>query len=137
REISAVDRSAARSGGEAGHEPLTLIAELYSRAGDLRSAHAIVRTELRSLLRRPATALALRAAALAYPLAFREQIARVSQGAAVLADLLQALMREESALDPRALLPSGALGLAQVMPSTARMIERRIRMRCYQPARQV
>src|SRR2546430_15459759 len=74
REISAVDRSAARSGGEAGHEPLTLIAELYSRAGDLRSAHAIVRTEPRSLLRRPATAPALRAAAPAYPLAFREQI---------------------------------------------------------------
>jgi len=135
REISAVDRSAARSGGEAGHEPLTLIAELYSRAGDLRSAHAIVRTELRSLLRRPATALALRAAALAYPLAFREQIARVSQGAAVPPDLLQALMREESALDPRALSPTGALGLTQVMPSTARMLARKLRLQGYQTAR--
>jgi soluble lytic murein transglycosylase len=135
REISAVDRSAARSGGEVGHEPLTLIAELYSRAGDLRSAHAIVRTELRSLLRRPASALALRAAALAYPLAFREQIARVSQGAAVPPDLLQALMREESALDPRALSPTGALGLTQVMPSTARMLARKLRLQGYQTAR--
>ena len=135
REISAVDRSAARSGGEVGHEPLTLIAELYSRSGDLRSAHAIVRTELRGLLRRPASALALRAAALAYPLAFREQIARVSQGVAVPPDLLQALMREESALDPRALSPTGALGLTQVMPSTARMLARKLRLQGYQTAR--
>jgi soluble lytic murein transglycosylase len=135
REISAIDRSPARSAGEAGHEPLTLVAELYSRAGDLRSAHAIVRTELRSLLRRPASALALRAAALAYPLAFREQIARVSEGAAVPPDLLQALMREESALDPRALSPTGALGLTQVMPATARMLARKLKLQGYQTAK--
>ena len=132
REISAVDRSPARSGSDAGHEPLTLIAELYSRAGDLRAAHAVVRTELRGLLRRPASSLALRAAALAYPLAFREQIARVSDGAAVPPDLLQALMREESALDPRALSPTGALGLTQVMPSTARMLARKLKLQGYQ-----
>ena len=132
REISAVDRSPARSGSDAGHEPLTLIAELYSRAGDLRAAHAIVRTELRGLLRRPASSLALRAAALAYPLAFREQIARVSEGAAVPPDLLQALMREESALDPHALSPTGALGLTQVMPSTARMLARKLKLQGYQ-----
>ena len=133
REISAVDRSPVRSAGsDVGHEPLTLIAELYSRAGDLRAAHAVVRTELRGLLRRPASALALRAAALAYPLAFREEIARVSEGAAVPPDLLQALMREESALDPRALSPTGALGLTQVMPSTARMLARKLKLQGFQ-----
>jgi len=63
-----------------GHEPLTLVAELFARAGDLRSAHAVVRTELRGLLRHPATALALRAAVLAYPLAFREEIAKFRKG---------------------------------------------------------
>jgi soluble lytic murein transglycosylase len=135
REISAVDRSAARSAGEAGYESLTLIAELYARAGDLRSAHAVVRTELRPLLRRPATPLALRAASLAYPLAFRDQIARVSDGAAIPPDLLQALMREESALDPRALSPSGALGLTQVMPATARMVARKLKLTGYQTSR--
>ena len=135
REVSAVDRSPARTAGEAGHEPLTLIAELFARAGDLRSAHAVVRTELRGLLRHPANALALRAAALAYPLAFREQIARVSEGAAIPPDLLQALMREESALDPRALSPSGALGLTQVMPATARGVARKLKLHGYQTSR--
>src|SRR3954469_9010064 len=135
RELAAVDRSAARAAGDEGHEPLTLIAELYARAGDLRSAHAVMRTDLRGLLRRPGTALALRAAALAYPLAFREQIARVSQGAAVPPDLLQALMREESALDPRALSPTGALGLTQVMPATARMLARKLKLHGYETSR--
>jgi peptidoglycan lytic transglycosylase len=135
REVSAVDRSPARAAGETGQEPLTLVAELFARAGDLRSAHAVVRTEVRGLLRRPATALALRAAVLAYPLAFREQIARVSQGAAIPPDLLQALMREESALDPRALSPSGALGLTQVMPATARTLARKLKLHGYETAR--
>jgi peptidoglycan lytic transglycosylase len=135
KEISAVDRSPARLGGEAGYEPLTLVAELYARAGELRGAHAVVRTELRPLLRRPANALALRAASLAYPLAFRDQIARVSEGAAIPPDLLQALMREESALDPHALSPSGALGLTQVMPATARMVARKLKLHGYQTSR--
>jgi len=134
REIAAIDRSGAREAGESGQEPLTLVAELFARAGDLRMAHAVVRMELRGLLRRPATALALRAAALAYPLAFRDQIARVSQGAAIPADLLQALMREESALDPRALSPSGALGLTQLMPATARVLARKLKLRGYETA---
>jgi soluble lytic murein transglycosylase len=135
RELTAVDRSFARNAGAAGQEPLALIAQLYARAGDFRNAHALMRTDLRMLLRRPASPLALRAAALAYPLAFREQISRASQTSAIPADLLQALMREESALDPRALSPTGALGLTQVMPATARMVARRLKIRGYQTER--
>jgi len=135
RELAAVDRSPARNAGDDGQEPLALLAELYARAADFRSAHALVRSELRPLLRRPASPLALRVASLAYPLAFREHISRVSQSAAVPPDLLQALMREESALDPRALSATGALGLTQVMPSTARMIARKLRIQGYQTAR--
>src|SRR6266852_9048449 len=41
-------------------------------------------------------------------------------------DLLEALMREESALDPRALSPAGALGLTQLMLPTAKVIGRRL-----------
>ena len=135
RELSAVDRSPARSAGEAGQEPLTLMAELYARAGDLRNAHAVVRLELQALLRHPASALSLRAASLAYPLAFRDQIAKVSDGASIPADLLQAVMREESALDPRALSPTGALGLTQLMPSTARMLARKLKLSGFHIAR--
>ncbi len=128
RELSAIDRSPARSAGEAGHEVLTLIADLYTRAGDLRAAHNLVRTDLRSLLRHPASTLAVRAALLAYPLAFRAHIDQVATRASIPADLLQALMREESALDPRAVSPAGALGLTQLMPKTARGVARQLKL---------
>ncbi len=134
RELTAVDRSPARAAGDAGQEPLTLVADLYARAGDFRNAHALVRTDLRALLRRPASGLALRAASLAYPLAFRDEIVRVSRSARMPPDLLQALVREESALDPKALSSTGALGLTQVMPATARVVARRLNLRGFQPA---
>ena len=136
RELTAVDRAPARAAldSEAGQEPLTLLAELYGRAGDFRNAHALVRTDLRALLRRPGSALSLRAASLAYPLAFREAIARVAKSSSIPPDLLQALMREESALDPRALSSTGALGLTQVMPATARMLARKLKIKGYQTA---
>ena len=136
RELTAVDRAPARAAldSEAGQEPLTLLAELYARAGDFRNAHALVRTDLRGLLRRPGSALSLRAASLAYPLAFRDVIARVAKSSSIPPDLLQALMREESALDPRALSSTGALGLTQVMPATARMLARKLKLKGYQTA---
>ncbi|MGZ6142527.1 MAG: tetratricopeptide repeat protein, partial [Myxococcales bacterium] len=53
REISAIDRGPARAAIDSalGQEPLTLLADLYARAGDFRNAHALVRTDLRGLLR--------------------------------------------------------------------------------------
>ncbi len=134
RELTAVDRSPARAAGGAGQEPLTLIADLYSRAGDFRNAHALVRTDLRAILRRPVSGLALRAASLAYPLAFRDEIVRVSKTASISPDLLQALVREESALDPKALSSTGALGLTQVMPATGRVVAQRLKIKGFQPA---
>src|SRR6266849_5397158 len=79
RELLAVDRAPARALGLEGEEALVLLADLSARAGDLRNAHALIRTELRGLLRRTSEPLALRAAGLAYPLAFREQIAKAAQ----------------------------------------------------------
>ena len=131
REVLAVDRAPARALGQEGEEPLVLLADLSARAGDLRNAHALIRTELRPLLRRTKETLALRAASLAYPLAFREQIAKAARHASIPPDLLQALMREESALDPNALSSAGALGLTQLMPSTARSIAQRLKIRGY------
>ena len=131
RELLAVDRGPARASGPEGEEALVLLADLSARAGDLRNAHALIRTDLRGLLRRTSESLALRAAALAYPLAFRDQIAKAAQHAQVPADLVQALMREESALDPGALSSAGALGLTQLMPATAREVAQRLRLRGY------
>jgi len=137
RELLAVDRSPARALGLEGEEALVLLADLSARAGDLRNAHALIRTDLRGLLRRTSEPLALRAAGLAYPLAFREQIAKAAHDASIPADLLQALMREESALDPGALSSAGALGLTQLMPATARSIAQRLKLRDYTTQRLV
>jgi soluble lytic murein transglycosylase len=135
REVLAIDRGPARGLGQQGEEPLVLLADLSARAGDLRNAHALVRTELRALLRRTTETLALRAASLAYPLAFREEISKAARRASIPPDLLQALMREESALDPNALSSAGALGLTQLMPSTARSIAQRLKLRDYSTPR--
>src|SRR5207248_557827 len=85
--------------------------------------------------RRIRSARARSAARRAYPLAFREQIAKASKIASMPPDLLQALMREESALDPRALSSTGALGLTQVMPGTAREIARRLKLHGFVPSK--
>jgi soluble lytic murein transglycosylase len=61
----------------------------------------------------------------AYPNAFRELIEKHCATAQVEPDLLQALMREESALDPKALSWAGALGLTQLMPGTAKQVARK------------
>jgi soluble lytic murein transglycosylase len=126
REFSAVDRRPARIAGEQGREPLVLLADLTARAADTRGAHQIVRVDLQALLRHPVRGLSLRAASLAYPLAFRDQIAKSAQSAAIPPDLLQALMREESALDPRALSSTGAIGLTQLMPNTAKAVAHKL-----------
>ncbi|HWE26165.1 MAG TPA: lytic transglycosylase domain-containing protein, partial [Myxococcales bacterium] len=133
--VLAVDRGPARALGQEGEEPLVLLADLSARTGDLRNAHALVRTELRALLRRTSEPLALHAASLAYPLAFREEISKAARRASIPPDLLQALMREESALDPNALSSAGALGLTQLMPSTARSIAQRLKLRDYSTPR--
>ena len=122
-----MDRSVSRSAGEAGYEPLT-----RSRAVRAR--------------RRPAQRArggAHRAAEPAAPSGPRCRSARLpspirSPSASRLPaspteppfrpTFSQALLREESALDPRALSPTGALGLTQLMPATARMVARKLKV---------
>ena len=128
REFAAVDKQPARDGGRRGREALVLLARLSSMAGDVRGAHLLVRTELRKYLRRAAGPFSRAAAEVAYPLAFRDPIERFTRTAKVPPDLLQALMREESALDPLARSSTGALGLTQLMPFTARAVARALRL---------
>ncbi len=57
-----------------------------------------------------------------YPLAFWDIIAEASAPGKVEAHLVAALIREESRFDPEAFSWAGAVGLMQLMPSTARRI---------------
>lgn len=124
-ELAALDR---RRLADAPPDAVLLVAHLLDRAGDHRSAHNLLRTRARAALRRPPRGENLRAWRIAYPPAFRDEVRRWAPSARVPVDLVQALMREESALDPRAVSPAGAVGLTQLMVPTAREVARQLRL---------
>lgn len=73
-----------------------------------------------------------------FPWLYREVFERHAAAHGVLPGELVAIARRESALYPRAVSPVGAIGLMQVMPSTARQVARRRgvsyrRSRLFQP----
>jgi soluble lytic murein transglycosylase len=109
-------------------ESVRLLVLVLHEAGDERSAHAVARLALRRDLSGRITPQTRVVWEVAYPNAFRELIEKHTATAGVEPDLLQALMREESALDPKALSWAGALGLTQLMPSTAKSVARELRL---------
>jgi soluble lytic murein transglycosylase len=124
-ELRAIDLTALRA-ASAGSEPVFGVAALLDLAGDHRSAHAILKTEGRAVLRAPPAGDTVRLWRIAYPPAFREEVVRFATASSVPPDLLQALMREESALDPSVISQAGAIGLTQLMPSTAAAVAKRL-----------
>ncbi len=113
-EILAIDRTALPP------DSLRLMVLVLSLAGEDRAAHGLARLWLRRDLSGPITAERRAIWEIAYPKVFRDLVVTHSKSADELdPDLLQALMREESALDPKALSWAGALGLCQLMPATA------------------
>jgi len=126
-ELAAVDRRAVSGTGD-GVEPLLLLAELLDRAGDARAAHGLLRAQGRQVLRQPPEGMGARIWQVAYPPAWRDEVLHWAPPAGVPPDLLQALMREESALDPAVVSVAGAIGLTQLMPATAEQAARRARL---------
>ncbi len=127
-ELGAIDPERLRGSSGGAPELVLAVADLLDRAGDHRAAHNLLRTRARGVLRRPPSADNLRAWRIAYPPAYRDDVRRWAPPAGVPVDLVQALMREESALDPRAISPAGAIGLTQLMLPTARSVARQLRL---------
>lgn len=122
-ELLRIDRKAA---GRDPHAAALAVVQLLDRAGARQAAHQIARVELAGLLGSgygPETALAFQ---LAYPLAYRDLVVTHATKNGVPPDLLQALMREESSLDPKVVSWAGAVGLTQLMVDTARAVARRL-----------
>jgi soluble lytic murein transglycosylase len=119
---------AARRSGQP-PEAQRLLVEALARTGDARAAHGVARLALRRDLSGPVAPGARDLWSIAYPDAFRDLVVRYTRGSRVEPELLQALMREESALDPRALSWAGAVGLTQLMLPTAREMARTLRIR--------
>lgn len=123
-EILAIDRTALPA------ESLRLMVLVLSLAGEARSAHGLARLWLKRDLSGPITADRRAVWEVAYPRVFRDIVVEHSRAADELdPDLLQALMREESALDPKALSWAGALGLCQLMPATAAGVAAQLKLK--------
>lgn len=109
-------------------DSVRLLVYALSSANDAKSAHAVARTALRRDLQGRITAPSRAVWEMAYPNLFRDLVEKHSQPADVDPDLLTALMREESALDPKALSWAGAIGLTQLMPATANWVAKANKM---------
>jgi soluble lytic murein transglycosylase len=109
-------------------DPVLLVADVLDRSGDPRAAHQLLRVRAREAFRRPPDADNYRAWLIAFPPAFRPEVERWAKDTGLPPDLLQALMREESALDPRVISPAGAVGLTQLMLPTARQVAARLKL---------
>lgn len=60
---------------------------------------------------------------LSYPLGYWDSVERAAQKSGVDPYLIAAVIREESRFDPKAVSQAGAIGLMQLMPSTARRLK--------------
>jgi soluble lytic murein transglycosylase len=127
-ELGAIEPRRLHEAAEASPDAVLLVADLLDRAGDHRAAHGLLRTRVRSAFRGPPDGDNVRAWRIAYPPAYRDEVKRWAAAAKVPVDLVQALMREESALDPRALSPAGAIGLTQLMLPTAQEVARSLKL---------
>jgi soluble lytic murein transglycosylase len=61
---------------------------------------------------------------LSYPLGYWDSVERAAQKSSVDPYLIAAVIREESRFDPNAVSQAGAIGLMQLMPSTAQRLKR-------------
>ncbi|AKU91276.1 transglycosylase SLT domain-containing protein [Vulgatibacter incomptus] len=131
-ELLAIDRKALRTKGSL--EPVLLVAWLLDRAEARRPAHQIARAELKALVRgRPEGNDAIHFR-IAFPMAYRDLIEKHAKQFKVPPDLMQALMREESSLDPNVVSWAGAIGLTQLMPSTAQAVATKLKLGKVPPA---
>ncbi len=123
-EILAVDRTGLPS------DSLRLMVQVLALSGEERPAHGLARLWLRRDLSGRITMENRATWEIAYPKAFRDLVTKHAEAADKLdPDLLQALMREESALDPKALSWAGALGLCQLMPPTAAEVAAQLKLK--------
>jgi soluble lytic murein transglycosylase len=91
------------------------LARLYLEMGDYHAVYSLFRD---GRLRNP-DKNSLVEWGMAYPLAFREEVAGNAIKSGIPESLIYAIIRAESSYFPTALSPAGAVGLMQVMPATA------------------
>ncbi len=96
---------------------------LHARTGEHRRSVVTIAPALRSVLIGGARG-DRELWSLAYPLAFWPVVRDAAEAVGIDPYLVLAVMREESSFDPRAVSPAGAVGLLQLMPTTASVVAR-------------
>jgi soluble lytic murein transglycosylase len=105
-----------RSSNDSG--ALSAIARLYLKMGDFHGSSTKIKTEgLRSMDKN-----SLAEWGMAYPLAYREHVTANALKNGIAEGVVYSIMRAESNFSPTAVSPSGAVGLMQIMPATAKAI---------------
>jgi soluble lytic murein transglycosylase len=115
-ELLAVDQRALSEG------PARLLYQIVQQTGRGWAARKVARSTLRDEVRGPLSSTSRPIWEATWPLAYRKLIERQAKTNRLDPDLLQGLIREESRFNPRARSSTGALGLTQLMPATARQV---------------
>ena len=105
-----------------------LLVEAMKRTGRGRAAARVTRDALGSGLAGTMDGRNAEVWEAMYPRPFRTAVERWARAARIDPDLLQALMREESLFVPWARSATGAVGLTQLMPGTARKVARALKL---------
>lgn len=124
-EIDAARREAAATGlmSEAtDSEVLWVVGWLFERAGAPEIGHSFARTRLTDYRSHWPSGRWRFAWEVAFPRPWAGLVARESDSSGIPAPLTWAIMREESAFDPEARSPANAIGLMQLMGSTAQKV---------------
>jgi soluble lytic murein transglycosylase len=123
-EVDAARREVSGAGGIIGEgadpEVLWTVALLYDRAGAPELGHAFARGRLVDYRSHWPVGRWRRAWEVAFPRAWDAAVARESAAAQIGAPIVWGIMREESAFNPEAKSVANALGLMQLLGSTAR-----------------
>jgi soluble lytic murein transglycosylase len=115
-ELLAVDQRGLQEG------PGRLLYQVMQQTGRGWAARKVARSTLRDEVSGPLSPSSRPIWEATWPLAFRSIIERQAKVNRLDPDLLQGLIWQESRFNPRARSSSGALGLTQLMPGTAREV---------------
>jgi soluble lytic murein transglycosylase len=100
------------------------VADLFDRAGAFDYAVGVSRARVTEHLQHPPSGRWRHAWEAAYPKAFEDVVKKGASDRGLPASLVWGVMREESGFVADAKSPSGALGLMQLMPQTAKELAR-------------
>jgi len=119
---------AARPGSDTAVPQLALRARVLARQGATRESLRLLRQAFPELGGPDQGAAPAEALALFYPRDFEDAIAREAARQGVPVEIVFGIVHQESGFDPQAVSRSGARGLMQLMPPTARELAHRLGM---------